>query len=185
MATKATSGRSARSRSTRSASASIEITSWPSRSSASSTRAPDRNETWRSSERPPLRTATRLTLVAPTAWQAQNVGEALRRRTLGVGLGRRLRARERAVQADLLAHDLADPPDPLADVLLGRPGEVEPHRRAPAAVDVSGAPRHERDLLAQGTRQEVGGVDVIRQRRPEEHAALWVRPLRLAREVLG
>src|SRR3954468_4626602 len=118
MATKATSGRSARSRSTRSASASIEITSCPSRSRASSTRAPDRSETWRSSERPPLRTATRLTLVAPTAWQVQDVSEVLGRRALGVGLWCRLGPGEGSVQADLLAHDLADAPDALADVVL-------------------------------------------------------------------
>ena len=58
IATKATSGRSATRRLTRSAPTSIGSTSWPSRSSASSTRAPERSETPRSSERPPLRTAT-------------------------------------------------------------------------------------------------------------------------------
>src|SRR5436190_19731082 len=124
MATKATSGRSVRKRSTRSASASIEITSWPSRSSASSTRAPDRSETWRSSERPPLRTATRLTLVAPPPRQVQHVGEVLGRRALGVGGLGRSRAGQRPVQADLLAPDLADAPDAFADGGLARAGEA-------------------------------------------------------------
>src|SRR5258705_6948196 len=58
-------------------------------------------------------------------------------------LGRRLGddwlgARERAEQADLLAHHLADAPDSLADVLLGHPREVEPHRGRPAPVEVGG-----------------------------------------------
>ena len=57
-ATNATSGRSAASRSTRSAPTSIATTSCPSRASASSTRAPERSETVRSRDEPPFRTAT-------------------------------------------------------------------------------------------------------------------------------
>src|SRR3954465_724907 len=147
MATKATSGRSVRKRSTRSAAASIEITSWPSRSSASSTRAPDRSETWRSSARPPLRTATRLTLVAPPPRKVQHVCEVLGRRALGLGGLGGPGARQRAVQADLLAHDLADAPDALADVAPARPREVQPHRRPAAAVHVGRTPGHEGHVL--------------------------------------
>src|SRR4051794_17673608 len=160
-ATKATSGRCARRRSTRSEPTSTPTTSWPRRSSASSTRAPERSDTLRSSERPPLRTATRLMsrpLLARPPRQLQHV----------VGLRRgRLRARrrratgQRAEQLDLLAHDLADAPHALADVLLADAREVQAHRRAAAPVQVRRAAGHEGHvLLLERAREQVGGVDV-------------------------
>ena len=99
---------------------------------------------------------------------------------------RRLRAGQRPVQRDLLGDDLADPPHALADVVLADAGEVQPHRRAAAPVEVRRAAGHERDvLLPQRPRQQVGRVDVVGQRRPDEQPALRPRPRRLAREVLG
>ena len=79
---------------------------------------------------------------------------------------------ERAVERDLLAHDLADPPHALADVVLADAGEVQPHRRAAAAVEVRRAAGHERDVLAQRAGEQVGRVDVVGQRGPDEQAAL-------------
>ena len=49
----------------------------------------------------------------------------------------------------------------------------------------SAAARHERHVALQGARQEIGGVDLHRQRRPDEQPALGLRPRRLGREVLG
>ena len=99
--------------------------------------------------------------------------------------GRRLRAGQRAVERDLLGHDLADPPDALADVVLADAREVQPHRGAAAAVEVRRPPWHERHVLAQRPREQVGRVDVVGQRRPDEQPALRARPRRLGREVLG
>ena len=181
---------------------SIAITSWPSRSSASCTLAPDFSETWRSSERPPLSTAT---LVNPSAYGESPKGNrpraiiqrasalpaaaapwrARRRapRVLARALARRARrpagrgAGERPVQHDLLADDLPDPADPLADLVLVDAGEVQPHRRATATVDVRGTARDERDVLLQRARQQIGRIDVVGERRPDEQAALRMRPL--------
>ena len=132
------------------------ITSWPRRSSASSTRAPERSETWRSSERPPLRTATaaRSSRVARAprrrasraAARARRRGPG-RRRGAGSAARRRRRAGQRAVELDLLAHDLADPAHALADVVLAR-------RRRSSAASTSrrgrrgtrARPGHERDV---------------------------------------
>src|ERR1700727_2258642 len=97
-ATNATSGRSPLSSSTRPGPTSTGRTSWPSRCSASWTRAPDRSDTWRSSERPPLRTATRLTDAASRplssagalGGQPQDLRELLLDHTVvAVGLARR------------------------------------------------------------------------------------------------
>ena len=101
------------------------------------------------------------------------------------GRRRRRRAGERAVELDLLAHDLADAPHALADVVLADAGEVQAHRRAAAAVEVRRAAGDERDVARQRARQQVGRVDVVRQRRPDEQPALRPRPRRLRREVLG
>ena len=98
---------------------------------------------------------------------------------------RRLRAGQRPVERDLLAHDLADPPDALADVVLADAREVQPHRGAAAAVEVGRPPGDERHVLAQRPGQQVGRVDVVRQRRPDEQPALRPGPGRLGREVLG
>ncbi len=92
---------------------------------------------------------------------------------------------ERAVERHLLAHDLADAADALADVVLAAAGEVQPHRAAPAAVEVGGLARHERHVVAQRPREQVGGVDEVGQRGPDEQAAAGARPLGLGREVLG
>ena len=145
-------------------------TSWPSRSSASSTRAPERSETCRSSESPPLRTATFIRPCAAAAARATS-GSA-RRLGAPAAARRRLGAGQRAVERDLLADDLADPPDALADRVVADAGEVQPHLRAAAAVEVGRAARHERDVVAQRARQQVGRVDVVRQPRPDEQAAL-------------
>ena len=134
---------------------SIATTSWRSRSSASCTCAPERSETCRSSERPPLSTATReahLRLLRRDR-RAPCDAAAARPRRRGLALGRarasgpslarasRLRralpralravsraAREGAEEARVAAHDLADPAHALADVLLAGAGEVQPHR---------------------------------------------------------
>ena len=58
-------------------------------------------------------------------------------------------------------------------------------RRAAAPVEVGAAAGDEGDVLAQRARQQVGRVDVVGQRRPDEQAALGIGPLGLAREVLG
>src|SRR4051794_11047023 len=167
-ATKATSGRCARRRSTRSEPTSTPTTSWPRRCRASSTRAPERIDTLRSRERPPFRTATLISPPTPFAnaqrsrvgrrasapssglaprlstWQLQHVVRLLRLVPL---LRCRCPAGERAEQLDLLAHDLADAPHALADVLLADAREVQAHRRAAAPVEVRGAAGHERDVL--------------------------------------
>ena len=44
------------------------------------------------------------------------------------GAARRRRPGQRLVQLDLLAHDLADPPHALADVVVADAAEVQPHR---------------------------------------------------------
>ena len=146
----------------------------PSRSSASWTWAAERSETLRSSERPPLSSATRLTARACAAAgrSAARRRQGRARRAAGARLGR-LRPGERPVERDLLGDDLADPPHALADVVLADAREVQPHRRAAAAVEVRGPPGDERDvLLPQRPRQQVGGVDVVGQRRPDEQPAL-------------
>ena len=117
--------------------------------SASSTRAPERSETWRSSERPPLRTATFTGAPPRRAQRRRRCRSAVRAR----GAARGSAPGERRVQRDLLAHDLADPPHALADVVLADAGEVQPHLRAAAAVEVRRAARHERDVLAQRARR--------------------------------
>ena len=133
-----------------------------------------------------MSTATRVTLPRLAPRQVQDLGEFVGRRASGVGgLGQARAPGQRAVQADLLAHDLADAADALADVVLAHAGEVQPHRRAAAAVEERGAAGHEGDVLLQRAGQQVGGVDVVGQRRPEEQPALRVGPLGLAREVLG
>src|SRR5258707_1072066 len=151
-ATNATSGAACSRRCTRSPPTSIAGAWGPSRSSASSTRAPDLSDTCRSSERPPLSTATRLIarrlcVSTPTGSllvrarrplpcraplrQRDDVGELAGRARLRLGqcVGRRRRpgAGQRAVEADLLAHGLADATDPLAGLLLADAGEVQPH----------------------------------------------------------
>ena len=68
----------------------MPMTSCPSRSSAASTRAPERSDTWRSKDRPPFSTATRLMMRLRAAvggrsprGERQHVGHP------GVGLGGR------------------------------------------------------------------------------------------------
>ena len=79
--------------------------------------------------------------------------------------------------------DLADAADALADVLLGDAREVQAHRgRAAAPVHVGRAAGHERDALALARlREQVGRVDALVERRPDEQAALRPRPARAAR----
>src|SRR5204862_125037 len=114
--------------------------------------------------RPPLRTATLIS--PPTRFanaQRSRVGRAASAASsgfaarlaprqlehvvglLGLGPGGRGRwpAGQRAEQLDLLAHDLADAPHALADVLLADAREVQPHRRAAAAVEIGRAAGHE------------------------------------------
>ena len=96
-----------------------------------------------------------------------------------------LLARDRAVQRDLLGDDRADAADALADLVLGRAGEVEAHRAlAGAPVGEGGDAGDEGDVLAERAGQEVGGVDVVGERRPQEQAALGLGPGRLGGEVL-
>src|SRR5947209_17871017 len=140
----AISGRAASICSTRSPPTSTGTTSCPSRSSASWTRAPDRSDTWRSSERPPLSTATLIELsLGALARQPQDVAERLRvRRSVRLarsavqlrGLHDGMLAGERSVQGDLLAHDLAQALDTLADLVLADAREVQAHRGAAAPV---------------------------------------------------
>ena len=197
----ATSGAaSRRAGATRSAPTSIAITSWPRRSSASSTRAPDFSETWRSSERPPFSTATahgrrlirracggsRSTLASSSPRSAGRRPAPRRRRQPARACRPPGGAGQRAVQRDLLADDLADPPDALADLVLADAGEVQPHRRRRRARRrTRRGPGTNATCSSQRARQQVGGVDVVGQRRPDEQAALRVGPLRLAREMLG
>ena len=82
---------------------------------------------------------------------------------------------QRLVELDLLGDHLADPADALADLVLVAAGEVEPHRVAAAAVDVGGLAGDEGDVLAQRLGQQVAGVDVVGQGRPDEEAALAAR----------
>ena len=90
-------------------------------------------------------------------------------------------AGHRLVEVDLLVDDGADPADPLADLVLGLGREVEPHRAAAAAVDEGRLAGDEGDVLAQRLREQVGRVDVVGQRRPDEQPALRLRPARLPR----
>ena len=60
---------------------------------------------------------------------------------------------DRFVEVDLSADHGADAADALADLVRRRGGEVEPHRRAPAAVDVGGRAGDEGDVVAQRLRQ--------------------------------
>ena len=83
---------------------------------------------------------------------------------------------DRAVELHLGIDHAADPLDPLADLVRARGREVEPHRRSSAAIHVRRGAGDEGDVLAQRLRQQVGGVDVVRQRRPAEQAAGGVRP---------
>src|SRR5215212_3795848 len=111
----ATSGRSSLRERTRPPPASSETTSWPSDASASSTLAPERRDTCRSSELPPFRTATfiRRSGLPARAAQGHHVS----------GLGGLGKIREtvlggdRLVQLDLLADDGSDAPDPLTDLV--------------------------------------------------------------------
>ena len=70
---------------------------------------------------------------------------------------------------------------PLADLVLVGAGEVEPHRAAAPPVDVGRLTGDEGDVLAQRLGEQVGGVDVVGQRRPDEQAALGLGPGRLRR----
>ena len=125
----------------------------PSRSSASSTLRSERSDTWRSSERPPLRTATRLMRrpagAAAAPARAARPGARPRRRAPP---GARLSstgdrpahlAGQRAVQLHLLLDHLADPPDALAHAVLAG------GRRSSGAS--SCAPRPSRNAPAPGT----------------------------------
>ena len=111
---------------------------------------------------------------------SRRIGRGLRRTPRRSGLG----AGQRRVEPHLLADDLADALHALAQVVLADTGEVEPHGRAAAAVEERGAAGDERHVLAQRAREQVGGVDVVGQRRPDEQPAARPGPLRLAREVL-
>ena len=123
------------------------------------------------------------------ALEHRDLHEASRRRSgttfsrLGAS-GAGVSAGQRAVERDLLGDDLADPPHALADVVVAHAGEVQPHLRAAAPVEVGGAAGDERDVLAQRPRQQVGRVDVVGQLGPDEQAALRRRPGRLARQEL-
>ncbi len=95
------------------------------------------------------------------------------------GLGRRrdqVLAGDRPVELELLGDHGADPPHALGDLLLGLRREVEPHRARAAGVDEGGRARDEGDVLAQRLGEQVGGVDVVGERRPDEEAALRLRP---------
>ena len=94
-------------------------------------------------------------------------------------------ARERPVQLHLLADHPADPADPLADFVLADSREVEAHRVAPALIDVGGLAGNEGDVLPQRLRQQVAGVDVSGERRPDEEPAVGLGPCRLRGEVLS
>ena len=89
----------------------------------------------------------------------------------------------RLVELDLLGDHGADPADALADLVRRRGREVEPHRRAAAAVDVGGRAGDEGDVLAQRLRKQVRGVDVGGQRRPAEQPPAGTRPAGALGEV--
>ena len=174
-------------------------TSWPRRSSASSTRAPERSDTWRSSERPPLSTATRLIARrrAPRARRRARSAATARARRRAPGpapRGGRAGASAGAggpvsvaVERDLLARRpcrcartpsrMSSSPTPEKFSRIDEP--PRPSRNARAAG-------HERDVLAQRAREQVGRVDVVGQRRPDEQPALRAASsVASAREVLG
>src|SRR5207302_9814175 len=94
-------------------------------------------------------------------------------------------AGERSVESDLLADDFSEALDPLTDLVLSHTGEVEAHRGPASPIQERGPTGHERDVLVQGAREQIGRVDVVRQRRPDEQPALGMGPFRLAREMLG
>ena len=54
-----------------------------------------------------------------------------------------------------------------------------------APVEERRATGHERDVLVERAREQVGRVDVVRQRRPDEQPALRMRPRALRAEALG
>ena len=55
-------------------------------------------------------------------------------------------------------------------VLVGA-GEVQPHRERPRPSRKAASPGHERDVVAQRAGQQVGGVDEVGQRGPDEQPA--------------
>ena len=65
-----------------------------------------------------------------------------------------------------------------------RVGEVQAAGALPAAPREEGRPRHEGDLLLlERLLEELGGVEALRERDPEEEAALRLRPAHPLREV--
>ncbi len=140
------------------------------RASASSTRAPLRSDTWRSSPRPPLSTATFICArgggTAPPSPRLTRPPPDAKREEAGGTCSPVIDL----VQLDLLGDHAADPADALADLVRLRGREVEPHRRAAAPVDVGGRAGDEGDVLAQRLRQQVGGVDVGRAASPSRRA---------------
>src|SRR3954451_17451811 len=159
---------------TRPESASIGMTSCPSEARASSTRAADRSAPWRSSELPPVSTATRTrSLVLPRPAQRHDVPRGPRIDWLGEPV----LGGDRLVELYLIAHHCADAPDSLADLVLARTRKVQPHRTgSPAAVHICRSAGDERDVLTQCLREQIGGVDVVREGRPDEERAARSRP---------
>ena len=72
----------------------------------------------------------------------------------------------------------------LPDGVLVHAGEVEPHRAASAAVEIGALAGHERHVLAQRSRKQVGGVDVVGQVTQMKSPARGPGPVGLRRQEL-
>ena len=111
------------------------------------TRAPERSDTWRSSERPPLRTATRLTSPSPAARARRAPADAARCRRRASGRShahRRPLAGERPVQLDLLGR----PPRRCG----GCPRGSRPRREPEKLSRIELRPRPSRKAASPGTK---------------------------------
>ena len=152
-ATKADVGRERAQACDRSWSTSMPMTSWPSRSSASSTRAPERSDTLALERAPALEdgdAAHRASRPAPLARRGSCSTSASscrgRRRLarLGASAGAGRSACRRARPARAMTSPMRRTPSRMSSSRDA--GEVQPHRRAAAAVDVGGAARDEGDV---------------------------------------
>src|SRR5918994_1515784 len=157
-------------------------TSWPRRSRACWTRRPVRNETSRSMEWPPRKTARRATPLAFRASEARGVRGA-------TGTSRVLAATRAALQVAAQFHAL---PDHLGEQLYAAPDllrlderEVQPHVVLAGAAGVEALARHVGDVLRDGPGEHRGRVEVRGEGGPHEESALWVGPMDLLGHELG
>src|SRR5271165_1405631 len=84
----------------------------------------------------------------------------------------------------LVGHSDGQPANTLTDLLRLGVGEVQPHVRAGVTAGIEGVTGNESDVLAQGSVQQLHGVNSRRQGHPQEQPAFRMRPCHLRREVV-